>query len=147
MTDGWTGRRWADLPGHMIAAFLQLHHSLALVAPLPALLFRLFEELIRLLVLWALPREMPPAVAGATDLGLAAAAPTDLSAVFPVDVFRLDPFSAPLGWTVEPVPSRELCKLLVPGLLEGVVEQSVDMLKRDVVCGATLRRHELRVRD
>jgi len=45
----------SHLPGHVIAALLQLDHSLAAVASLPTLFLGHFDDAVGLLILWTFP--------------------------------------------------------------------------------------------
>lgn len=132
----------------MIAAFLELDHSLASVAPLPSFLLGLLEEPAGLFVPRALARIVHLGAAPAADLGLASAAFAVLPAIgVAADVLGLDPVAAAPRRAVDPVSGRELGVLLVPRPLEVSIEQLLDVLERDVVGRAALGRHVLRVVD
>lgn len=62
-------------------------------------------------------------------------------------VRRLDPLPAPPRRAVNPVLSRVLLELPIPELLEGDVEELVDVLQGDAVRGAALGGHVHRVCD
>ena len=87
------------LPSHVVASLLEFNHALAPVAPLPAFLLCLLQEIVRLLILGTLARGMPFAIAGTADLGVAPTAagclPPALARVLVVHVLGLDPLAAP----------------------------------------------------
>ena len=58
-------RTWAndDLPGHVIAAFLELDHGAAAVAALPALLLGFFDQSVCFLIFGAVSPHVPFAIA------------------------------------------------------------------------------------
>ena len=134
----------------MVASLLELDHGRTVVAPLPSLLLGDLDEPLGLLVLGTFLAGVPLAVASTAHLGLAPAA----FAVLPVsnrpirvDVGRLDPLAAALGRAVDAVLGRVLLVLSIPQHLELQIEQAINVLQRDVVRGAALWRHVLRVRD
>ena len=63
------------------------------------------------------------------------------------DVSRRDPLSAAAGWTVDAVARGIFMELVVPHLLEAIVEETLDVAERDVVSRAALGRHQLWVGD
>lgn len=131
---------------HMIAAFLEFNHSLTSMAALPPFQLRLLEELVRLFVSGTLPRIVHLPITPTADLGPATATLTVLPAVLvAADILGLDPVAAPSRRAVNSVSRRELGVFLVPSLLEVAVEELLDMLDRNVVGGAALRRHVLGV--
>lgn len=130
----------------MIAAFLELNHSLTSMAALPPFQLRLLEELVRLFVSGTLPRIVHLSITPTADFGPATATLTVLPAVVvAVYVLGFDPVAAPSRGAVNSVSRRELGILLVPGLFEVGVEELLDVLEWDVVGGAALRRHVLGV--
>jgi hypothetical protein len=135
------------LPSHMIAALLQLNHGLAAVAPLPPLLLRHLHESVRLLILWTFPLGVELTIAKHTYFRLAMATSCVLSTVSRVHLYPrwLDPLATSFGGTIQPVGSRILLVLSVPKDLEFVVEKSIGVLQRNVLRGATPRRHVLRI--
>lgn len=134
------------VPCHMIAAFFELNHSLTSMAALPPFLLRLLEELVRLFVSGTLPRIVHLPITPTADLRPATTTLTVLPAVLvAADVLGLDPVAAPSRWAVNSVSRRELGVFPVPSLLKVGVEELLDVLERDVVGRAALRRHVLGV--
>ena len=130
----------------MVAALLELNHSLAAVTSLPPAFLRLLQKPVCVLVPGTAPGAMPFSVARIADLGMAAAALGKLASVnIAVDVLGLDPLPATPRRTVDAVPGGKLSVLLVPLLFEARVEQPLDVLQRDVVCRAASGRHVLRI--
>ena len=134
---------------HVIAAFLQLDHGLALEAPLPAPVFSDVEEFCRLWVVWTRSCSVPLEPAGCTHFGFAFAAHSNLA---PFDARRRDmrwfyPFAATLRWAIQPIRGCEFCISLVPQRFELYVKQLIHMLQRYVVCGTAPRGHMGRVGD
>lgn len=142
------GKQNEDIPSHVVATFLELDHSLATMAPLPAQLLRLVEKPAGLLVPRTIPGPVPLAVAGVTDLGIAAATLGKLASVYvAVDVLRFDPFAAAPRRAVDAVLRRVLGILPVPLLLEAGVEKPLDVLQRDMISVTALGRHVLGISD
>jgi len=129
----------------VITPFLELYDGVAPVAALPTFLAGLFEEPVRLHVAGAGSRIVPSTVAGAADLGLAAAAFPVVETGIAADVLGSNPLTAVRCGTVEPVARRVLGELLVPLPLEVVVKESLDMLQGNMVSGTASRGHMLRV--
>lgn len=117
-------------PGHVIAAFLELNHSLTIVASLPALFFRHLHYALGLLVLWALSSRVILAVAQDTYFGAASTTASVLSSRGQVntDLIRFNPFATAFSRAIKIFGSCVLFKFLVPKPLELIVEQAVDML-------------------
>lgn len=113
--------------GHMVTAFLEFYHSLAFIAALPAFLLGLLEESVGFFISWAVSGLMPLAVATTADLRLATSALADFSAIFTMNVFRLDPLAASSRWAIYSVAGGVLGELLVPVLLEFQVKQFFNM--------------------
>lgn len=84
------------IPCHVVASLFQLHHSLAVVAPLPALLFGHLNQTGGLIVLWTLPSGMILAATTDTNFGAASTTPSILSSSWHInlDLAGLDPFTA-----------------------------------------------------
>ncbi len=99
-----TMRGLRDLPGHMVAALFEFNHSFTPAAPLPAFMFGLLQEFFCLLVVGAIPRRMPLAVAQSAYLGLAVTTLGNLASVLAVNVLRFYPFTTTSCWTVNAVP-------------------------------------------
>lgn len=148
--EGVVGGDKGEIPGHMVAALLQLNHRATTVAALPTGLLRRFEQAIRLLIVRTLFLPMPLPATQDTHLRLTTAAlpvlPTIAFAIIVV-VSGLDPLPAPPRRAVNPVLGGVLLELPVPELLEGDVEELVDVLQRDAIHRAALGRHVLGVRD
>jgi hypothetical protein len=91
-----------NVPGHVIATFLQLDYSLAAVASLPALLLGHLYQAVGLLVLGAFALRVELAVAEYADLGVARAAACVLASVCRVhlDLGRFDPLATPFRGAV-----------------------------------------------
>ena len=114
-----------EIPGHVVAAFLQLNHRATTVAALPTCFLRRFEQAIRLLIVRTLFLPVPLPATQDTHLRLTTTAlPILPSIAFPIImvVGRLDPLPAPPRRAVNPVLGRVLLELPVPELLEGDVE-------------------------
>ena len=131
----------------MVASFSEFNHSLAIVAPLPALLFRHLHQALSLVVLWAFPSCVVLAIA--QDTYFSAASTT--TSVFPsggqvnTKLAWLDPFTAAFCRAVEILGSRILFKLLVPKSLELIVEQAINVLQWNILFCAACWRHVLRI--
>lgn len=122
MLAGYIGEDVTSLPGHVIATFLQLDHSLTIVTTLPAGLFSCFEKLFGLLVFWAILRAMPPATAKTANFCFTSTAFPKFLAIFLVYVSRLDPFAASTGRAIYSIFGRIFCKFGIPILLKLVVK-------------------------
>jgi hypothetical protein len=124
-----------DLPGHVIATFLQLHYSLAAVASLPTLLLGHLNQTVSLLVLWAFSLSVEFAVAQYADLCVACAASCVLSTVCRIhfDLGWLDPLATSLCRAVKAVTGGVLLEFFVPKDFELVVEQPVGILEGNVL--------------
>lgn len=129
----------------MITPFLELYNGVALVAALPTFLAGLFEEPVRFHVAGTGSGIVPSTVASAADLGLAAAAFPVVETGITADVLGSNPLAAVRCGTVEPVARRVLGELLVPLPLEVEVEESLDILKGNMVGGTASRGHMLRI--
>lgn len=80
------------LPGHMIAALLELNHGLASVAALPPFPPSLLEKLTGILILGTATAGVPSATTGIAHLGLATATFTIFATILaPADVLGLNP--------------------------------------------------------
>lgn len=148
--DRGEGKDGGKVPGHMVAALLQLNHRATTVAALPTRLLRRFEQTIRLLIARTLLLPMPLPTTQDTHLRLTTTTlPILPTMAFPIImvVSGLDPLPAPPRRAVNPVLGGILLELPVPELLEGDVEELVDVLQRDAVRGAALGRHVLGVCD
>ena len=53
------GEDVGNLPGHVVAAFLQLNHGSTVIASLPTCLLRSFKKSIRFLVFWTFLGAVP----------------------------------------------------------------------------------------
>jgi hypothetical protein len=141
------GPGWSHSPCHVVAAFLQLNYSLAVVALLPAFFLGHRLHAVRLLVLWTLALGMELFVAQYTHLRRACSA----AGIFPsvrhvhANPRRLDPLTTSSCRTVQPVCRGVFLVFLVPQDLELVVEQAVGVFERDVFGCAASRRHVLRI--
>lgn len=109
-------------PGHVITAFLQLHHGSTVVTPLPTCLFRCFQKSVGLLVLGAIFCAVPSAVAKTTNLCLAPTTFAVFSSVFFMYISWFDPFTAPTCRTIDPILGRIFLEFQVPLLLEVQIE-------------------------
>jgi hypothetical protein len=92
---------------------------------------------------------MPLSITQTTNLSLTSSTFSIFPSAFSLGVYvrRPYPFSALSCWTVDSVFGRVFGEALVPGHLEAVVEEFVDVLKGDVVDSTALGRHVLRVVD
>lgn len=133
----------------MVTSFLQLDHSLAVVAPLPALLLGHLDQAGCLIVLGALSSGVIFATTTNTYLG--AASPTtsifSSSGHISLDFARLDPITAAFRRAIEVLRSRILFKFLIPKPLELIIKQTIYVLQRDMLLGAAARGHVLRILD
>lgn len=127
----------------MIAPFLQLDHRAAAVTPLPASRLGHLNELAGRRILRAFARLVGSVVALAANARPAAFALPDAATCGTVgsDVRRFDPRAAVAGGAVDAVAGGILLEFVVPGFLEGLVEELVDMFEGDVVRGAATRGH------
>ena len=138
---------------HVVASFLQLDRCRAVETPLPSLLLCDLREPRRGFVLGAFAPRVPPAVTGAAHLRAASFAVSVLAAAaraarsINMDMRGLDPFAATARRAVDAVLGGVFLIFAVPGLLELEVEETFDVLERDVVGGAAFGRHVLRVGD
>ena len=115
--------------GHVVATFLQLDHGAATVASLPALLLGDLDEFACGRVLGTFAGFVGFVVAEAADFCAANLAFTYFAPGFVrLDVLRFDPFSAATPWAVYSVSCCVFLELAIPGLLEGLVEEFVDVL-------------------
>jgi hypothetical protein len=79
----------------VVASLFEFNHRFTLIASLPALFLGLIEEFVRLFVMGALSRAVPPRTALWANLGVAATTPSDSPTIFTsVKAGRLDPFTA-----------------------------------------------------
>jgi hypothetical protein len=101
---------------HVIASFAQLDHCLAIVATLPAFLSSQLEDSLGGFVIFTLSRTMPFDATLLADFGLALLACSIPFAGdwIPSNVLWLDPYTAPLLGTVQPVLGVVLRELAVP---------------------------------
>lgn len=131
----------------MIAAFLQLDHSLAVIALLPTRLLRHLRKRLRRFVRRTLARAVPLQVARRADMSPAVLAGSLISARPGIleDPMRLDPPPTLLLRAVQTVLGPELLVLFVPEHLEIVVEEVLHMAEGYRFGGATARRHQLRI--
>jgi hypothetical protein len=133
--------------GHMITAFFELDHSLAVEATLPSLLSSQIDKSLSLWIFGTLAAGVHFVVAQRAHLCLASRTATVLATLELVHVGRLDPLAAALCRTVKAVLCRVLLVLCVPQDLELVVEEVVDVFEGDVVLVAAFGGHVLRVLD
>lgn len=110
----------------MVAALFAVNHDLALVATFPAFFLRLLQESLQVLVLRALRRRMPNAIAVNTNLGTTSTLGPGTTLVH-LDHRWMNPISAPLVGTVEAIISGVFFVLAVPLLLEFDVEFVFDV--------------------
>ena len=137
---------------HVVAAFLKLHGSRAVVASLPAFTLRYLNELLSGVILWTDARGVPLVVACNAHRHPTAAAFCIFSAGIgsaarvDVDVFWFNPFSTAAAWAINPVFRGILLVFGVPLHFEFKVEKSVDMFERNMLVRvAATWRHVLRV--
>jgi hypothetical protein len=134
--------------GHVVATFLQLDHGAATVASLPALLLGDLDEFSRGGVFGTFAGFVGFVVAEAADFCAAKLAFTYFASGFVcLDVLRFDPFTTTALWAVYSIPCCVFLELPIPGLLEGLVEESVDVLEGDVIGCATSWWHVRWIRD
>lgn len=126
---------------HVIASFFQFHHCRAAVAFLPAFLLRGFDELFRHRILGTVATCMCFIIADGTHPGAATFAFAYLSAMFKHDVIGLDPLTAAFADTVDLVLRLVFEEFAIPGLLEFLVEEFVDVFEIDMFVCAAARRH------
>jgi hypothetical protein len=139
------GPGWSHLPCHVVAAFFQLNHSLAIVTPLPALFLGHLHQAIRFLVLWTLALGVEPLVAQYAYFCRACSATGISPSICQIHANprRLNPLSTSFAWTVESICCGIFLVFLVPQNLELVVEQALSVLQWNVFGGATSWRHVL----
>lgn len=139
----------SGLPSHVVAPFLELNHSLAIIASLPTLLLRHLYQTLGPFVLWTFSSCVKLTVAQNTDLGTALATTGIFSpsSQIDADLTGFDPLTAALCRTVEVLGSGVLFKLLVPKSLESVIEQAINVFQRDAFFSAAARWHVCRVLD
>jgi hypothetical protein len=100
--------------GHMITAFFELDHSLAVEATLPSLLSSQIDKSLSLWIFGTLAAGVHFVVAQRAHLCLASRTATVLATLELVHVGRLDPLAAALCRTVKAVLCRVLLVLCVP---------------------------------
>lgn len=126
----------------MIAPLLQLDHRAAAIAPLPALRLGHLDELPSRRILRALAGLVRAVVALTAHARAAAFAFPDAAArAVGGDGGGFDPRAAVAGRAVDAVAGGVFLEFVVPGLLEGLVEELVDVFQRDVVAGAAAWGH------
>lgn len=130
---------------HVVTALLELDHSLAAIAALPAFLLCRLNKLVHLLVLGAFALRVESAITKRANFRLASRAPAIFPPLISLHIAGLDPLPTPLGRTVQPVFSRIFLVLLVPPHLEFQIEKIVDMLEWNMFRGAAFRRHVCRI--
>lgn len=108
----------------MVTSFLQLNHSLAVVASLPALLLGHLHHTSGVVVLWTFPSCVVLAVTTNTYFGVASTTPTIFSSGshIDLDLAWLDPFTAAFRRAIKVFRSGVLFELLVPEPLEFIIE-------------------------
>ena len=113
----------------MIATFLELNHSLTIVASLPALFLRHLHYALGIFVLWTLSSRVILAVAQDAYFGAASTTAGVLSSRGQVnaDLIRFNPFATAFSRAIKIFGGSVLFKFLVPKPLELIVEQAVDM--------------------
>ena len=113
----------------MVAAFFQLNHGAATIASLPSLLLGDLDEFSCGRVLRTLARFVRFVVAKAADLCATNLAFAYFASRFVrLNVLRFNPFTAAAPWAVYSVSCCVFLELPIPGLLEGLVEEFVDVL-------------------
>lgn len=143
----------AAAAGHVVTALFELDRRGAVETPLPAFFLRDLGEASGCFVLRAVATCVPPSIARATNLCAAAAAfpvftPTGRSPRgVKVDVGGLDPLAAAAGGAIDAILGGVFLILLIPFHLKTEIEELIDMFQRNVVGGAALRRHVLRIGD
>jgi hypothetical protein len=133
------------LPGHVIASFLQLDHSPAIVTSLPARLLGSFEEPVGLFILGTILCTMPFSIAKTADFRLTATALPVLLAIFFMDISWFDPFATSSGRTIYTILRRVFGKLCIPVFLKFIIKQPFDMFKWYMIGSAAFRWHMLRI--
>jgi hypothetical protein len=133
----------------VVATFSEFNHGRAVMAALPAFSLGDLHEPLRFFILRTLFLDVPFAVAGAADFCLATAAFAKLPAGRAVggDISGLDPLAATSGGAINAVLGGILLILAIPLHFELEIEELFDVLERDVVGGAALGGHMLRVGD
>lgn len=137
----------------MVAPFVQLDHSRAVVALLPPFLLRDLGKLFRGFIFGAFTARVPLAVASATYFGFALTAyavfTASVGSTARVEMYLsgFDPFAAAFSRAVHPVFGCILLIFLVPLDLEPCVEHGVDVLQGDRIFGAALWRHMMWIGD
>jgi hypothetical protein len=114
----------------MITPFFELHHSPAVVAPLPALILGQLDETVRLLISRALSTSVESATAHNTYLGAASSATSILATGDAIHAYlgRFDPFPTPFVWTIHSIGGSIFLVFLIPQSLELVIEKAVGVL-------------------
>lgn len=114
----------------MVATLLQLNHSFAAVASLPALVLGHLHQPVRLLVFRTFSASVELAIASNTNLSATRTAPRISPSIRQVhaNLGWFNPLPTTFGWTIKPVGSRILLVFLVPKDLEFVIEEPVRIL-------------------
>jgi hypothetical protein len=112
---------------HMIAAFAQFDHGVALVAAFPAFFLGLLDKASDLRVLGAVGGSMKFSGAERTCFGLALRASGAFSTFLRMEIWWSNPDSASWIWAVDPVASMVLVVFLVEVDLEFEVEEVFHM--------------------
>lgn len=131
----------------MIASFLQLDHSRTVEASLPTFLLRNLNKDLRGRILRTLSRRVHLVVADAADPRPTSFTLSYFATILKANVVGFDPLSAMTSRAVDTISSGVLLELPIPGLLEFLVKELVNMLERDVLSGATFWGHMGRIRN
>lgn len=132
-------RRAATL--HVVAAFAQLDHGVALVAALPALFLSLLHKPGNFWILGTVGGSVEFARAHGASFRLALGACGALAAFFVVEVGWADPDSAAGVGAVDAVVGVILVIFLVEGDFEFEVEEVFHVRQGDMIGGAATRWH------
>lgn len=131
----------------MIASFFELDHSRTVEASLPAFLLCNLNKDLRRGILGTLSRRVHLVIADTAHPGPTSFTLSYFATVLEADVIGFDPLATMTSRAVDTVSSGVLLEFPIPGLLEFLVEELVNMLERDVLSGATFRGHVGRIRD
>jgi hypothetical protein len=133
----------------VVASFFQLHHSLAIVAPLPPLLLGHLDQTGGLVVLRTFPSGVINATTTDTCFGVAPTTSSILSSSGHInsDLTWLDPLTAAFSRAVQVLCSSILFEFLVPKPLELIIEQTINVFQWNMLLSAASGRHVLRVLD
>ena len=125
----------------MVASLLELNHSRATEAALPAFLLSNLNEYLGDGVLRTFSRRVHFIVANTADPCSASLAPSYLTSILESDMIGFDPFATVTSRTVDAISCCVFLEFSVPGLFELLIEQLIDVFERNVLRRAAFWRH------